>query len=409
MDNVYGFYYMTDIADEETYYFSSWTGEAPDIAYTAIADNTWYHESNYDYRGPTNMYICYSDLCSLDNCPQHIVTGMDDTGAITGGVFYHDCQQDLDTAPAYDCDMECIHDGVPEQTLEDFVVLTWQFDDPEAGSTIVFKRIEFDTEPDIEYTPYEMYIGPGTNPNIGASGDNVVVVFTDGGSVKCARSSDEGDTWQIGTIGPGTFPAVFMSGSNAYCAYSNGGNLYYTESKDSGATWSAPAKINDVDGTVIEAENMIDIHPAGIVFTDEREGDYDIYWVPVGNAPFKPGKPDGPTSGKTGQAQTYKTSTIDPNGDDVSFGWDWNDDDVVDEWSDFVGSGVESSISHTFESEYTGNIKVKAKDTNDEESPWSDPLSVSMPRKDILIRTIMERFFDMFPRAFPVLRQLFGL
>jgi hypothetical protein len=154
---------------------------------------------------------------------------------------------------------------------------------------------------------------------------------------------------------------------------------------------------------------MIDIHPAGIVFTDEREGDYNIYWVPVGNAPFKPGKPDGPTSGKTGQAQTYKTSTIDPNGDDVSFGWDWNDDDVVDEWSDFVGSGVESSISHTFESEYTGNIKVKAKDTNDEESPWSDPLSVSMPRKDILIRTIMERFFDMFPRAFPVLRQLFGL
>jgi len=406
MDNVYGFYRMTDITDDTTYEFSSWTGEAPDISYVAIADHTWYNELNYDYTGPTNMYISYSDLCSLDGCPQHIITGVDDTGAITGGVFYHDCQQDLDTAPAKDCDMECVHDASPEQTLEDFVVLTWQYDDPEEGSKIVFKRIEFDTEPDIEYTPYEGYIGPGTNPNVGASGDNVVVVYTNGGNIVSAYSSDEGDTFATSTIGPGKFPAVYMSGSDATCAYVNEGNLYLVKSEDGGENWGAPGRINDVDGTVVEGENEIDIHSAGVVWTDDRDGDKNIYYSPVGNAPFKPSTPDGPTSGRTGQSQTYSTSTSDPNGDDVSYGWDWNGDSVVDEWTGFNPSGAPVSTSHTWNADFTGEIKVKAKDTNDDESPWSNPLSVSIPKNKAVTYPLLQKFLEIFPNAFPLLRYI---
>ena len=409
MDNIYGFYYMTDITDEETYYFSSWTGEAPDIAYAAIADNTWYHELNYDYTGPTNMYICYSDLCSLDACPQHIVTGIDEEGAITGGVFYHDCQQDLDTAPAKDCDMACVHDTDPEQTLEDFVVLTWQYEDHEEGSTIVFKRIEFNTEPDIEYTPYEGYIGPGTNPNVGASGDNVVVCYMNGGNIVSAYSSDEGDTFAMSTIGPGKFPAVFMDGSDATCAYVNEGDLYLVKSGDGGQTWGTPAMMNDVPGTVVEGENEIDVHPAGLVWTDNRDGNMDIYYAPAGNAPFKPSTPDGPIEGAVGESQTYSTSAIDPNGDDISYGWDWDGDGVVDEWTDFKSSGSPVSTSHTWTSGFTGEIKVRGKDTNDEEGPWSDPLPVSMPRSKHATYPLLQKFLELFSNASPLLKYILGL
>ena len=411
MDNIYGFYYMTDITDEETYYFSTWTGEAPDIAYVAIADHTWYNDyNNYpEYTGPTNMYICDSDLCSLDDCPQHIITGIDDTGEILGGVFYHDCQQDLATAPAKDCDMECVHDSDPVQTLEDFVVLTWQYDDPEEGSKIVFKRIEFLTEPDIEYTPYEGYIGPGTNPNVGASGDNVVVCYMNGGNIVSAYSTDEGDSFAMTTIGPGKFPAVYMSGSDATCAYVNEGDLYLVKSEDGGENWGAPGRINDIEGTVVEGENEIDIHSAGVVWTDNRDGDMDIYYAPAGDAPFPPSTPDGPTTGKTGQSQTYITSTVDPNGDDVSYGWDWDGDSLVDEWTDFNPSGTPVSTSHTWDAEYIGEIKVKAKDTNDDESPWSSPLSVSIPKNKAVTYPLMQKFLEIFPNAFPLLRYILGL
>ena len=56
-------------------------------------------------------------------------------------------------------------------------------------------------------------------------------------------------------------------------------------------------------------------------------------------------------------------------------------------------------------------IKVKAKDNNDYESEWSDPLPVSMPKNKPfnfnfpLLSWLLERF----PNAFPILRYLLGL
>ena len=94
--------------------------------------------------------------------------------------------------------------------------------------------------------------------------------------------------------------------------------------------------------------------------------------------PNTPSKPDGSTTCFAGETYTYSTSTIDPDGDQVSYGWDWNADGAVDEWTPLHSSGTTASTSHTWNSQGTYTIKVKAKDAHDAMSDWSDVLTVDV-------------------------------
>ena len=60
----------------------------------------------------------------------------------------------------------------------------------------------------------------------------------------------------------------------------------------------------------------------------------------------------------------------------MAYGWDWNGDDTVDEWTTWYASGAPCTTSHQWDTRGTYDLKVKAKDTHDAESVWSDPLSV---------------------------------
>ena len=103
-----------------------------------------------------------------------------------------------------------------------------------------------------------------------------------------------------------------------------------------------------------------------------------------GLPPLKPITPSGPTSGKVGKTYTYTTSTTDPDGDKLKYGFDWNGDGIVDDWTGFIDSGSIASKSHSWDEKGTYEIKVKAEDENGLESEWSDPLSVSMPKNKII-------------------------
>ena len=97
--------------------------------------------------------------------------------------------------------------------------------------------------------------------------------------------------------------------------------------------------------------------------------------------PNKPDKPYGETNGQVGKKYTYSTSTTDPDGDQVWYKWYWND--KINETSDWIGpynSGETADASHIWNEKGDYNIRVKAKDVHGEESPWSDPLVVSMPK-----------------------------
>ena len=113
------------------------------------------------------------------------------------------------------------------------------------------------------------------------------------------------------------------------------------------------------------------------------ESDPIIVHVFRNTPPWRPERPSGPTLVKVGKEYTYTTMAIDPDTvpyvQKIQYGWDWNDDNIVDEWTGFYTSGVQCSVTHVWESTGTKKIKVKARDEFGLESDWSDYLPVVVP------------------------------
>jgi hypothetical protein len=87
---------------------------------------------------------------------------------------------------------------------------------------------------------------------------------------------------------------------------------------------------------------------------------------------------DGKTSGKAGTPYTYKFTSTDPNGDQVSYYIKWGDGDITD-WTTPQASGTPYSEIHIWDVEDSYRIEAKAKDTFGLESDWAE-LTVTMPR-----------------------------
>lgn len=98
----------------------------------------------------------------------------------------------------------------------------------------------------------------------------------------------------------------------------------------------------------------------------------------INDPPNKPATPTGPISGLIGEDLSFTTSTTDPDGDDIFYGWDWDGDDEVDIWIGAYTSGSTVRRSHSWTNEDTYQVKVKAKDENGAESEWSESLEVTI-------------------------------
>jgi len=113
-------------------------------------------------------------------------------------------------------------------------------------------------------------------------------------------------------------------------------------------------------------------------------------------APDKPDKPSGPTTGTIGISYTYSASAVDPNGDQVYLMFDWADG-TDSGWLGPYNSGDPVSSLHIWSAQGSYSVRVKAKDTSDAESMWSDPLAISMPlRHQILLEQIIEWILQLF-------------
>lgn len=123
--------------------------------------------------------------------------------------------------------------------------------------------------------------------------------------------------------------------------------------------------------------------------------------------PPNPPTIDGPASGKIKETHDYIFNTTDPYGDNVYYYIDWGDN-TTSGWIGPYPSGDEQTQSHTWLKKGTYIIKAKAKDINGNESNWTT-LSVIMPYSyTIPLLLFLERLFERFPLAFPILRHLMG-
>lgn len=96
--------------------------------------------------------------------------------------------------------------------------------------------------------------------------------------------------------------------------------------------------------------------------------------------PAKPSRPSGPVNGTVGIPYEYSTSTTDPDGNMVRYGWDWNGDKVVDEWTSFYPSGATVTKLHSWQNMGIHIVRVRAEDSVGVPSGWSNPLVVITPQ-----------------------------
>jgi len=131
------------------------------------------------------------------------------------------------------------------------------------------------------------------------------------------------------------------------------------------------------------------------------QGNFDVWFSKIpwfdSQSPDQPQTPSGPSSGKTGEEYSYSSLSIDPDDDDVFYLFDW-DDGTDSGWLGSYNSGDTVTASHTWTEQGDYQIKVKAKDEYGVESPWSDPLAISMPKNKainpflLLLEKLVERF-----------------
>jgi len=129
---------------------------------------------------------------------------------------------------------------------------------------------------------------------------------------------------------------------------------------------------------VVDYCNNYDMHPT---IYDDYSGDLQL--TNVKYPPFNPETPKGKVLGETNTTYSYSSVTIDPEGGKICYGWDWDGDYVVDEWTDFVDSNTYVNTLHSWQKEGTYNIKVKAKDEQGLESDWSKHIVVLMSSNHI--------------------------
>jgi len=96
--------------------------------------------------------------------------------------------------------------------------------------------------------------------------------------------------------------------------------------------------------------------------------------------PPPPGQPvvSGPTAAQENESVTFTAVATDPNGFEISYGWDWDDDGGVDEWTRLRPSGDPCSVAHSWGRGGSYRIRVVARNEHGVNSTWSSPHTITI-------------------------------
>lgn len=109
--------------------------------------------------------------------------------------------------------------------------------------------------------------------------------------------------------------------------------------------------------------------------------------------------PNIPTCSYNWINNELKVSSMDLEGDDIRYGISWNNDGNVDNWTEFYDSGAEVSINCQ---DRKGVVGVIAEDELGAQSGWASVKAENLG----LAHSILLRFTEIFPNAFPILQQI---
>jgi hypothetical protein len=113
---------------------------------------------------------------------------------------------------------------------------------------------------------------------------------------------------------------------------------------------------------------------------------------------------EGPPSGKAGEEYCITVNSTGENGEEFMYIIDWGDE-TTSGWLGPYQQGNPIEVCHTYL--FTGNyhIRAKAKDSYGQESEWSDPFSVNIPRNRIFMLrfSILRMIFERFPILYQIL------
>jgi len=97
----------------------------------------------------------------------------------------------------------------------------------------------------------------------------------------------------------------------------------------------------------------------------------------INQPPFKPTVLNGPPNAGKGIPLEFLTVAPDPEGDNVSYQWDWGDGNVSD-WFGPYEFGERTSATHEWAENGSYEIKVRARDEFGKQSGWSKAYNVTI-------------------------------
>ena len=119
-------------------------------------------------------------------------------------------------------------------------------------------------------------------------------------------------------------------------------------------------------------------------------------------APQPPGKVEGPEESKINEELEYKTSTIDPDGDQVYYMFDWGDD-THSQWLGPYNSGETCIAEHTYTEQGQYRVKAKSKDIHGIQSTWRQ--SEKNNGKNI----VLEKLFHGYPVIYNIINKIMSM
>lgn len=113
----------------------------------------------------------------------------------------------------------------------------------------------------------------------------------------------------------------------------------------------------------------------------------------------------GPSNGAPGFNYNFTASTVYDVNPPLYYKFDWGDGTYT-EWLGRYESGEPCTVSHAWKEKGTYNVKVKARDVDNWESDWSDPLPVRMPKFKFYDFPLISRFIMNHPLILQVLKYI---